>query len=73
MNKNNNKTSSMLYSLAAACFYIVATIGFINDKSFSPLFLCLGSAFLCLGAATLDKTKKDTAMDKDNTNNVKHT
>jgi len=67
MKKSSSKTPAVLYNSAAACFYIVATIGFINDKSFSPLFLCLGSAFLCLGAATLDKAKKDTAQNRSNT------
>ena len=61
MKKIDPKTSVILDYLAAACFFAAAIIGFINDKSFSALYLCLGSLWLCLGSAQLLKRKKDAA------------
>jgi hypothetical protein len=65
---DKNKLSSMLYYVAALCFYISAILNFTNsDSSMGVVYLCLGSTFLCLGSVHLTKLKKDN-KDKDKQN-----
>ena len=68
---NKNKLCSVLYYVAALCFYITAIINFIGSDSgmggMGVVYLCLGSTFLCLGSVYLTKLKKDN-KDKDGQN-----
>ena len=57
------KFTSLLYYIAACCFYIVAAIKFFGDgdSNSGVVWLSLGSAMLCLGTVWFKKTKTDNS------------
>ena len=58
---DKNKLCSILYYVAAACFYINSILNFTSSNGgMGATFLCLGSTFLCLGSIYLSKRKKDS-------------
>lgn len=65
--KDMKKRNAYLYFLAAACFMIASFIGFMNGKSYSSLYLCLGSMTLILGSKYyMDFKKEKEDEDKKN-------
>lgn len=54
-NGKSNQGISVMYFLAAFCFYVCSIMNFLNDGSLGGLYLCLGSMFLCLGATWAKK------------------
>ncbi len=55
------KTSSTLYFVASALFYIAAVISLFtsSETSVTVVWLCLGSSFLCFGAVQKNKQDKN--------------
>lgn len=59
--KHGRKIAILNY-VSAACFYTAAIIGFLDNKSFAVIYLCLGSASLCLGSANLIRFRKENSQ-----------
>ena len=58
---DKNKLCSILYYVAAACFYISSILHLTSSNGgMGVTYLCLGSTFLCLGSVYLNKRKKDS-------------
>ncbi len=56
----NKKSVSVIYYIAAVCFYIAAILNFVhNHTSTGVMMMCLGSSQLCLGSVWLGKSRKD--------------
>lgn len=57
---DDNKTNrivTILYYIAAICFYIVSLINFFKDgdSSSGVVYFCIGSVFICLGSVYINK------------------
>lgn len=66
MKKTKTEITTTLYYFASVGFFIAAIIGFGNDSSSAPAFLCLGAAMLCLGTSYANNTKKkEKQMEQD--------
>lgn len=59
----NKKNLWVLNYVASVCFFLAAIIGFANDNSMAPVWMCLGAAWLCIGAGFQRKNKKDDSED----------
>lgn len=61
------KAYTVLYYVAAICFYVAAVISFLvsGDSGMGVVWLCLGSAMLALGAAAQNTAKTQESGEKE--------
>ena len=61
-----NRIVTILYYIAAICFYIVSLISFFKDgdSSSGVVYFCIGSVFICLGSVYLNKDADEENKNK---------
>ena len=61
-----NRIVTILYYIAAICFYIASLISFFKDgdSSSGVVYFCIGSVFICLGSVYLNKDADEENKNK---------
>lgn len=61
--------NALFYYIAAALFFCAAVIGFVKDKSYAAMYMCIGGALMCIGSSIIIKARK--TGDKDSNDQEK--